>query len=57
MYAYVPAGALTAELSVPTVADGISEPEESLKLQVTTYDERGEPQPGPVLTGTVRDGS
>ncbi|WP_349362163.1 hypothetical protein [Streptomyces sp. H27-C3] len=57
LYVSVPPGTLSAEMSVPTVADGISEPEESLKLQVTIYDQAGEPQPGPALTGTVRDGS
>ncbi|MFJ5227579.1 hypothetical protein [Streptomyces sp. NPDC088400] len=57
LYVNVPAGALSAEVSVPTVEDGVSEGEESLKVRLTTYDEDWEPQVGPVFTGTVRDAS
>lgn len=53
VYADVPVGALSTEVSVPTVADGESEPDEFLKLRLITYDDQWEPQEGPVLTGTV----
>ncbi|WP_241267480.1 hypothetical protein [Streptomyces scabichelini] len=52
----IPAGQLSTEVTVPTTPDGVSEPEESLRMQLTTWDEEnGEPVEGPVLTGTVRD--
>ncbi|WP_151477730.1 alpha/beta hydrolase family protein [Streptomyces albicerus] len=54
--ASIPAGQLTTEVTVPTATDGLPEPEESLRIQLTTWDENGEPQEGgPLLTGTVRD--
>ncbi|MFD7621016.1 hypothetical protein [Streptomyces sp. NPDC059802] len=53
----VPAGKLSTEVTVPTVADGLKEPEESLRLRMITYDESWEPHEGPVFTGTVRDAS
>ena len=58
LYVSVPPGQLTAELSLPTVADAVAEPEESVRLRVTDFDEEtGEPIPGPEFTGTVLDGS
>nr|WP_209446769.1 hypothetical protein [Streptomyces palmae] len=51
----VPAGQQSIEASVPTVADKIAEPEESLRLRLFTYDEAWEPKEGPEFTGTVRD--
>jgi hypothetical protein len=50
----VPAGATSAEVSVPTVRDAVAEPAESVRFVMT--DDFGEPRPdGPVLTGTVLD--
>ncbi|MFC9341743.1 alpha/beta hydrolase family protein [Streptomyces sp. NPDC057020] len=53
----VPVGATTAEVSVPTAEDAVSEPEESLRAQLITYDSTWEPVPGPEFVGTVRDAS
>ncbi|MGX1621995.1 hypothetical protein [Streptomyces sp. NPDC055506] len=51
----VPAGGLSTELSVPTVVDGVSEPEEALRMRLSIWeDERGEVE-GPMLDGTVVD--
>ncbi|GAB2746469.1 hypothetical protein [Streptomyces bullii] len=52
LWAPVPAGEVSAEVTVPTVRDQVAEPTEYLRLQPT--DEEGEPQ-GPALTGTVLD--
>nr|WP_189600023.1 hypothetical protein [Streptomyces lateritius] len=54
---YVPAGETAVDISVPTVADAAREPTESLRARMNTFDESGEPLPGPELTGTVRDAS
>ncbi|MYS09675.1 hypothetical protein GTW71_25310, partial [Streptomyces sp. SID6041] len=51
----VPAGATTAEVSLPTARDGVREPVESLRARLTTYDAAWEPVPGPEFTGRVRD--
>ncbi|MER6095940.1 hypothetical protein ABT154_08740 [Streptomyces sp. NPDC001728] len=51
----VPAGATSAEVTVPTVKDGLSEPVESLRGQLTTYDGAWEPVSGPEFAGRVRD--
>ncbi|MFI6658643.1 alpha/beta hydrolase family protein [Streptomyces sp. NPDC050523] len=52
----VPKGALSAEVSLPTVTDRVAEPAESVRFQAT--DENGDPQPGgAVLNGTVLDAS
>ncbi|GAA0589102.1 hypothetical protein [Streptomyces crystallinus] len=53
----VPAGRPSTDVSVPTVADGVSEPVESLRARLITYDARWQPHPGPEFTGTVRDAS
>ncbi|MFD7326692.1 alpha/beta hydrolase family protein [Streptomyces sp. NPDC059875] len=53
----VPAGQLSAEVTVPTVTDGVGEPNEVVRLQLVTWDDAGEQQPGPEFTGTVRDAS
>ncbi|MGW1408943.1 hypothetical protein [Streptomyces sp. NPDC002403] len=57
LWVSVPAGELSTEVTVPTVADGLKEPEESLRLRMVTYDDSWEPRQGPVFTGTVRDAS
>jgi hypothetical protein len=57
LFGAVPPGQLTADLSLPTVADTVAEPEESVRLRLTDYDETGEPIPGPEFTGTVLDAS
>ncbi|MCT4351621.1 hypothetical protein M5362_00550 [Streptomyces sp. Je 1-79] len=53
--AYVPAGRTSADVTVPTVADAVREPTETLRARLTTYDGIGEPHEGPEFTGTVRD--
>ncbi|WP_406858928.1 hypothetical protein ABZO31_01245 [Streptomyces sp. HUAS MG47] len=57
LWVTVPAGSLTADVSVPTVADRVRESAETVRGRLTTYDEAWEPVPGPVVTGTVRDAS
>lgn len=58
LYADVPPGQLTAEVSVPTVTDQVAEPEESFRMGMYEFDEdTGETIPGPVFTGTVLDAS
>ncbi|MEU7581300.1 hypothetical protein AB0B50_27275 [Streptomyces sp. NPDC041068] len=53
----VPAGETSADLQVPTVKDDVHEPEESVQGRFYVYDHNWEPQPGPEVTGTVRDAS
>ncbi|MPY58367.1 alpha/beta hydrolase [Streptomyces spongiae] len=53
----LPEGTRTVDVSVPTVADGVREGTESLRLRLETYDWNGEPIEGPETTGTVRDAS
>ncbi|MCX4907728.1 hypothetical protein [Streptomyces sp. NBC_00878] len=50
-----PAGQVSAEVTIPTVTDTVSEPEESLRIQLSFTKEDGEEAMGPVLTGTVLD--
>jgi hypothetical protein len=51
----VPAGGLSAEISLPTITDHVTEQPESVRFLGT--DENGEPRAGgPELTGTVLDG-
>ncbi|WP_406400429.1 hypothetical protein OH805_15555 [Streptomyces sp. NBC_00879] len=50
LWASVPAGKTSAEVTVPTVRDQLAEPTEYVGIQST--DDEGKPQ-GPVLTGTV----
>ncbi|GGN80774.1 hypothetical protein GCM10011579_066670 [Streptomyces albiflavescens] len=57
LYATVPAGRSSTELTIPTVTDALTEPEEAVRLQETVYDDSGEPHDGPVFTGKVRDAS
>ncbi|WP_306336676.1 hypothetical protein [Streptomyces sp. KL118A] len=57
LFVNVPAGEKSAEVRIPTVKDRVSEQEESVKAQLYVYDAKWEPQPGPVVTGTVRDAS
>ena len=52
LWASVPAGKTSAEVTVPTVRDQVAEPTEYVGLQST--DDEGKPQ-GLVLTGTVLD--
>ncbi|MEV0226652.1 hypothetical protein [Streptomyces sp. NPDC050704] len=51
----IPEGELTTEVTVPTTTDTLTEPAESLRIQLSTWDEDFEPVEGPVLTGTVLD--
>ncbi|MFK4144658.1 hypothetical protein [Streptomyces sp. NPDC004065] len=56
LVATVPAGRLTAEVSVPTVRDKVKEPAESVRFALV--DDEGEPRAGgPELNGTVLDAS
>ncbi|MFE6780399.1 hypothetical protein [Streptomyces sp. NPDC057702] len=55
--AVVEAGQRSVVVRVPTVADGIAEPEETLRAQFVTFDDDDGEYPGPVVTGTVRDAS
>ncbi|KUO18336.1 dienelactone hydrolase family protein [Streptomyces dysideae] len=56
LWVSVPAGRTSAELTVPTVADTVAEPAESVRFQLAGQE--GEPLPGaPVVTGTVLDAS
>jgi hypothetical protein len=56
LYAAVPPGELTAEVSVPTVVDTVTEPAERLRVQQVTWpDGAEEPVLGPEFTGTVTD--
>ncbi|MFI1868694.1 hypothetical protein ACH431_28655 [Streptomyces jumonjinensis] len=55
LWVYVPEGKTSTEVSVPTVTDALTEPEESLRMQVKIYKEEGEWPNGPLLTGKVTD--
>jgi hypothetical protein len=56
LVANVPAGRLSAEVTLPTVTDQVTEPAESVSFRMVGDD--GNPPPdGPVLTGTVLDAS
>jgi hypothetical protein len=56
LWVQVPAGARSAEVTLPTVKDRVREPSESARFHLT--DDNGRPTPGgPLLTGTVLDGS
>jgi hypothetical protein len=56
LWTSVPAGQLSAEISVPTITDQVTEQPESVRFQAV--DENGDPQSGgPELTGTVLDAS
>ncbi|MFF1703174.1 hypothetical protein [Streptomyces sp. NPDC058252] len=55
--ASVPAGRTNAEVTIPTVTDGLTEPEETVRIQTTVYDDSGQPRTGPVFTGKVHDPS
>lgn len=51
----VPAGEPSADLTVPTVKDTVTEPDEQVRLREEPADESGGPPEGPVITGTVLD--
>ncbi|PAZ10101.1 hypothetical protein CLM62_42370 [Streptomyces sp. SA15] len=56
LWASVPAGETSGDVTLPTVKDEVAEPAESVRFQFVP--EEGEPQEdGPVLTGTVLDAS
>jgi len=57
LFAGVPAGRTSAEITIPTVADTLTEPQETVRLRMTLYDESGEPHNGPEFTGKVHDAS
>ncbi|MFJ5302987.1 hypothetical protein [Streptomyces sp. NPDC088350] len=56
VWASVPAGQLSAEISLPTITDQVTEQPESVRF--VAVDDNGDPQSGgPELTGTVLDAS
>ncbi|MFJ7156535.1 hypothetical protein ACIQUQ_16490 [Streptomyces sp. NPDC101118] len=57
LYVQIPAGKLSTLVTVPTVKDRLTEPKEFLRAQLRTYDADWMPQPGPEVTGTVRNAS
>ncbi|WP_328971707.1 hypothetical protein [Streptomyces sp. NBC_00239] len=57
LWFHIPAGKLRTDVTVPTVADRVREPAETVRGQLFMYDEQWNPKPGPVVTGTVRDAS
>jgi hypothetical protein len=50
----VPAGQLSSEVTIPTVADGVAEPEEAVRIQLFGFEE---PPTGPIFTGRIEDRS
>jgi hypothetical protein len=50
----IPAGQLSTEVAIPTIADGVAEPDESVRIQLFGFEE---PPVGPVFTGRIEDGS
>jgi hypothetical protein len=50
----IPVGSRSVEVKVPTIADRVTEPVESLLLRLSTADGDKEIK-GPEVTGTVRD--
>ncbi|MER5472024.1 hypothetical protein [Streptomyces sp. NPDC002685] len=57
LFVNVPAGETGAEITIPTVTDTATEPEETVRLRLTVYDGTGESHDGPEFTGTVHDPS
>ncbi|MFE1291054.1 hypothetical protein [Streptomyces sp. NPDC058751] len=56
LFADVPPGRTSTEITVPTVRDTVTEPAETLRLQLRLYDDgTGSQGDGPEFTGTVRD--
>lgn len=55
LFAEVPAGRTSTEITIPTVADTVAEPEETVRLRPTVYDGSGTPHDGPEFSGTVYD--
>ncbi|MEE1795541.1 hypothetical protein PUR28_33010 [Streptomyces sp. BE308] len=51
----VPEGGTSTEVSVPTTADTLTEPEESVRMQAHVYRADGELTEGPIVTGKVTD--
>ncbi|MFD5336473.1 hypothetical protein [Streptomyces hawaiiensis] len=49
----VPAGQLSAEVAIPTIADRAAEPEEAVRIQLFGFEE---PPVGPIFTGRIEDG-
>ncbi|WRZ88575.1 hypothetical protein OHB54_05580 [Streptomyces sp. NBC_01007] len=54
LFADVPPGRTSAEITIPTVADTVTEPEETVRLRLTVEDGTGA-HDGPEFTGTVYD--
>lgn len=50
----VPAGQLSTEVAIPTIADGVTEQEEAVRIQLFGFEE---PPVGPIFAGRVADGS
>ncbi|MFF4229792.1 hypothetical protein [Streptomyces sp. NPDC001820] len=54
LFANIPAGQLSTEVAVPTMVDGATEPDETVRIQLFGFEE---PPVGPVFTGKVLDAS
>lgn len=51
----IPAGKRSVDVKVPTIADRVTEPTESVRLRLITADDNSQQVQGPEVTGTVRD--
>jgi hypothetical protein len=57
LFVDIPAGRTSATITIPTVTDDRTEPDETVRLRLTVYDENGESHDGAEFTGTVHDPS
>ncbi|MFD6551147.1 hypothetical protein [Streptomyces sp. NPDC058398] len=56
LYPDIPPGRTSAEITIPVVADTVTEPAETVRLRLRLYDEEnGTQHDGPEFTGTVHD--
>ncbi|MFE9877535.1 hypothetical protein [Streptomyces sp. NPDC005784] len=55
LFADVPPGRTSTDITIPTAADTVTEPEETVRLRLTVYDGSGTSHDGPEFTGTVYD--
>ncbi|GAP45411.1 secreted protein [Streptomyces azureus] len=45
---------MSTEVTIPTITDGVTEPEETVRIQLVGFEE---PPVGPVFTGRIEDKS
>jgi hypothetical protein len=57
LFVEVPAGRTSATVTIPTATDNRTEPDETVRLRLTVYDDSGESHGGAEFTGTVHDPS